>query len=126
MLPTIVALALWATPVTEIACRSGDVCFATFDLGYDVHLRWQPIRLCGVDAPAPVGKTRAHGLRARDALTERLREGPIWFVPSVGSDGRTLRDKFGRWLGWVWVDQVDLNSWLVRADLAREGIGCPQ
>ncbi len=126
MLAAILAAVLGTTPVLGISCYDGDTCTADLYIGYGIVLSNQKLRLCDIQAPEVRGKRKADGLRSRDALTERLREGPVWWEPVLNKQGKELKGKYGRWLGWLYVDEVDLNEWMVRSELAKPYMKCPR
>jgi micrococcal nuclease len=91
----------------------GDTLTADIDLGFSVVLRRQSIRLARINAPEVRGTSAEMGIRSRDALRDRV----------LGKDVllRTIKDsreKYGRWLGEVWVDGVCVNDWLLSEGLA--------
>ncbi|MCA1572472.1 MAG: thermonuclease family protein [Chloroflexi bacterium] len=82
----------------------GDTVHLDVDLGFDVKRR-DSFRLYGIDTPelpTPEGKAAA----AR--LVELLAAGPI-ILRTV----KDKREKFGRYLGLLEVDRVDVNARLV-------------
>lgn len=100
----------------------GDTVMAHIDLGFDVSVS-KAIRLFGIDTPEsrttdPIEKR--FGIMAKDALTRRLNE----------TKGRVeLRcppeetDKFGRVLGELWQDDLNINQWLVDHHFAVQYVG---
>lgn len=95
------------------AVYDGDTLTADIDLGFSVVLRRQSIRLARINAPEVRGTSAEMGIRSRDALRDRV----------LGKDVllRTIKDsreKYGRWLGEVWVDGVCVNDWLLSEGLA--------
>jgi micrococcal nuclease len=95
------------------AVYDGDTITADIDLGFSVVLRGQSIRLARINAPEVRGTSAEMGIRSRDALRDRV----------LGKDVllRTIKDsreKYGRWLGEVWVDGVCVNDWLLSEGLA--------
>lgn len=96
-----------------IAVYDGDTCTVDIDLGLNIWLRNEKMRLNRIDAPEIVGVTKADGLAARDALRELILGETVLL--------QTLKDKkekFGRWLAEISVDRsgawVNVNDLLVQ------------
>lgn len=125
MSPWLFALAFFWSPPTRAApdrefpihiveVSDGDTLVVDIDLGLSVVLRAQKVRLAGIDAPetsTPEGKASRAALRAY--LAER-RDLPATLVV-IGQ----RREKYGRWLGFVRVDGIEINAWLVSFGHAR-------
>lgn len=94
---------------------NGDTIVA--DLG--VILNDQHVRLYGIDVWEVTGESREKGLEAKEYLVKRLVEGEviigIW--PEWGRDGK---GNFGRWLGIIYMDGVNINDELVEKEHAEE------
>ena len=93
----------------------GDTIDADIDLGFYVWIKKQRIRLIGIDAPEPKGETRQAGLAAAEYLRSRIDGASIILRTVKGDDGGDRDDSFGRWLGTVYHDGVDVNAEMVRA-----------
>ena len=93
----------------------GDTVTVDIDLGFDVVLQKQKIRLLRINAPEVRGEQRAEGLKSRDALRERI--GNKWVKVKTQQD---KKGKYGRWLGEIWLDDVCVNDWLLQEGLAVE------
>lgn len=81
------------------------------------------IRLIGVDTPETVHPDRPvepWGPEASAFTREFLADGQVRLEFDV-----ERKDKYGRWLAYVWVDDRMLNEELVRAGLARAKLGYP-
>lgn len=87
----------------------GDTIRADIDLGMFVTLENQPVRLYGIDTPEIRKKLeRSKAIEARDALRSLILERTVVI--------RTLKDdkeKYGRWLGEIWLGDVNVNAWMV-------------
>jgi len=88
----------------------GDTIDCAIDLGFDIHIN-QRVRLLGINAPE--SRTRD------DAEKRRGIEAKNWLLNAIG-DGHILlqtrydkRGKFGRVLGVVLKDGVDLNQAMI-------------
>ena len=91
----------------------GDTVRTDIDLGFGVWLQNQKIRLFGINAPEMRGDDREKGQLSRDWLRDQLKKGPLTL--------QTIRDrkgKYGRWLGRLVVNGVDLNQKMVDEGLA--------
>jgi micrococcal nuclease len=86
----------------------GDTITCDIDLGLGVWMRGQKIRLFGINAPELRGETIDAGRASRDALRDQIQSRPVTI--------RTIKDKtekYGRWLGVIYVGFVNVNDWLV-------------
>ena len=93
----------------------GDTITVDFDLGFDILLKNQKIRLLGIDAPEVRGKERQEGLKSRDALRSRIAN--KWVTIKTEKD---KKGKYGRWLGTVILDEENINKWLINEGFAKE------
>jgi len=95
----------------------GDTIVADLYLGLNVILDDQYIRFYGIDAWETRGEEREKGLEAKEYLEERLskRKIEIEIRPEWGQNGK---GKYGRWLGVVYVDGVNINAELVEKEHA--------
>ena len=91
----------------------GDTITVDVDLGFDITLNQQKIRLLRVDTPEIRGEERQEGLKSRDALREKI--GNKWAVLKTQQD---KKGSFGRWLGEVWLEDECINDWIL-----AEGLG---
>ena len=87
----------------------GDTVTVDIDLGFDVVLKAQKIRLTKINAPEVRGKERPEGLKSRDALRSKV--GNKWVKIKTQKD---KKGKYGRWLGEIWIDEVCVNDWLIQ------------
>ena len=97
----------------------GDTIVVDLQLGLGVVLDDQYIRFYGIDAWETRGEEREKGLEAKEYLEERLSKGKIEIEirPEWGQHGK---GSFGRWLGVVYVDGVNVNAELVEKGYAEE------
>ena len=96
----------------------GDTIDAMIDLGFDVHVK-KRIRFMGINTPE--SRTRdleekAKGLAAKIRLEELL-ESKRFLLQSMGVG------KFGRCLGIIYVDEVNVNKTLIAEGHATEYYG---
>lgn len=95
------------------AVYDGDTLTADIDLGFSVVLQGQTIRLARINAPEVRGSSAESGIKSRDALRSQVL-GKTVVLRTI----KDSREKFGRWLGEIWVDNVCINDWLLSEGLA--------
>jgi micrococcal nuclease len=93
------------------AVYDGDTVTADIDLGFEVWLRGQRLRLLNIDTPEVRGKEKKEGIVSRDALRDRILGKEV----IVMSD---RRGKYGRWLVEIFLDEENINSWLLNEGYA--------
>jgi len=93
----------------------GDTITVDIDLGFDIILHKQKIRLTKINAPEVRGPEREVGLKSRDALREKI--GNKWVVLKTAQD---KKGKYGRWLGELWIDDACVNDWMIAEGHAKE------
>ena len=93
----------------------GDTITVDIDLGFDVVLKAQKIRLLRINAPEVRGAERAEGLKSRDALRSKICN--KWVKIKTQKD---KKGKYGRWLGEVWLEDVCVNDWMLSESHAKE------
>ena len=102
----------------------GDTIDVNLDLGFDVVLKKQRIRLYGLNTPE--SRTRdleekQYGLAAKARLKELLEEGETLSLrPAID---KKARGKYGRILGTIYADGVNLNDLLIEEGHAIEYFG---
>ena len=84
----------------------GDTCRVNIDLGLKTWVMDEPVRLVRIDAPELRGLEREQGLLARDFLRALIEEKEV-FLQTV----KDRREKYGRYLADIWLQQAD-GSWL--------------
>ena len=96
----------------------GDTITVDIDLGLDIWLRGQKIRLANIDAPEVRGPEKEEGLKSRDWLRDKILGKEIIL--------RTIKDtrgKYGRWVGEIWLEEdieyFNINELLVENGLAE-------
>lgn len=96
-----------------ISVYDGDTITVDIDLGFSIVLRQQSIRLARINAPEVRGTSAEMGIRSRDALRDKVL-GKSIILKTI----RDSREKYGRWLGEIWVDDICINDWLLESGLA--------
>lgn len=92
----------------------GDTITVDFDLGFGIVLKKQTIRLFGINTPEVRGPEKVEGIISRDALRQRILGKQVIIKTSKDKKG-----KYGRWLGEVFVEQENINQWLLREGYAK-------
>ena len=102
----------------------GDTIDVNLDLGFDVVLKKQRIRLHGLNTPA--SRTRdleekQYGLAAKARLKELLENGETLSLRTAID--KKARGKYGRILGTIYADGINLNQQLLDEGHAIEYFG---
>jgi micrococcal nuclease len=92
----------------------GDTVIADINLGFNVVLHDVSLRLLGINAPEMKGETAEEGKRSRARL-----EGLVAGKEIVLKTHKDKREKYGRLLAEIWVDDVDVNKQLVTEGFAK-------
>jgi len=92
----------------------GDTITVDIDLGLDVWIHDQKIRLYGIDTPEVRGAEKVKGLLVRDHLRKMIMGKEI-----ILETFKDKKGKYGRWLGTVWFQGVNINEHLVKQRMAR-------
>ena len=98
--------------VTEV--YDGDTITVSFDLGLNIWSLDQKIRLYGIDTPEMRGDEKASGTVVRDYVRSRILGRRIRI--------KTFKDKtgkYGRWLGLIFIDGMNLNEELIEKGYAE-------
>lgn len=98
--------------ITEV--YDGDTVTADVDLGFKTWRRGEKLRLVGIDAPEVRGEERLEGLKSRDALRERILGKNVIICTIKDKTG-----KFGRYLAEIYLDDENINKWLVENSYAQ-------
>ena len=95
----------------------GDTITVDIDLGFEVILKNQKIRLHGIDTPEERGESKAEGIKVRDAVRKRIAN--KWVIIKTHRD---KKGKYGRWLGEVYSpdSEESINSWLLSEGMANK------
>ena len=94
----------------------GDTFDCILDLGFDVLLEAR-VRMMGIDTPE--SRTRdlvekKFGLLAKEYLIMKLEAEDIIVTTEVDNE----KGKFGRILGWVWANGVNINQQMIDENIA--------
>ena len=91
----------------------GDTITCNINCGFGVELKKQKIRLFGLNAPEVRGDNKENGILSRDRLREKILNKEIML--------KTIKDKkgkYGRYLGILFIDNININEWLIENNLA--------
>ncbi len=92
----------------------GDTITANIDLGFKTWVMKEKLRLNRINAPEVRGEERPKGLISRDKLREKLNGQEVII--------KTLKDKkgkYGRYLVEIYLNNQNINDWLVEQELAE-------
>ncbi len=100
---------------TVVRIVDGDTVDVDIDLGFYTWIKKQRIRMVGIDAPEPRGEGKKEGLAAT-AYLKNLVEGKEIIIQTIkGRDGGDSRGKYGRWLGRLFINGLDVNRHMIEA-----------
>jgi len=91
----------------------GDSITVDIDLGFNHWMLNQKIRLFGINTPEVRGSERPSGLIARDRLRGLIEGRDI-----ILASHRDRAGKYGRWLGTIYIDDININKLLLDEGLA--------
>ena len=91
----------------------GDTITVDIDLGLNVWVRGEKLRLHRINAPELRGEERPRGLASRDWLRERILNQPV-VIETI----RDRKGKYGRYLAEIWLADENINDALVEQGLA--------
>jgi micrococcal nuclease len=92
----------------------GDSVTLDIDLGFNMWMRNQKIRLLGIDTPELRGEERPEGLVAASRLRDLIENREVTL-----QSHRDKAGKYGRWLGTIYLDGVSMNQLLLDEGLAE-------
>ena len=107
-----------------VSVYDGDTITVDIDLGFNMIMRKQKLRLYGIDTPEMRGEEKVEGKKVRDFVRGLLLEDPdgdIWIKSYKDKSG-----KYGRWLATVYFrknqesEYINLNELLVETGRAVE------
>ena len=91
----------------------GDTITCDIDLGFGIILQKQKIRLYGINTPEIRGEEREEGLESKHKLIEFLENKDI-VLESI----KDKKGKYGRWLGIIYANGINVNDLLIEHSLA--------
>jgi len=112
-------------PVKVTGIHDGDTIVVDFDLGLGLWLHGQRVRLYGLDAPE---LNTNPGIQAKNSLQALIADHDVT-VETISDK----KDKYGRWLGRIWIKGTgdwcsagswcNANEWLVTNGYAKPYYG---
>ena len=93
----------------------GDTITVDIDLGFDIILKNQKIRLVGINAPEVRGITREDGIKSRNRLRELILKKKITLETI-----KDKKEKYGRFLGKIYLNGVYINDQLISEGFAQQ------
>ena len=95
----------------------GDTITCDIDLGFNMIMRNQKLRLVDINTPEVRGESRPEGLKVRDIVRSRISN--KWVTIKTHRD---KKGKYGRWLAEIYEAGVEesLNQWLLKEGYAKE------
>jgi len=98
----------------------GDTVDIDLDLGFNIILANQRVRMAGIDTPesrTTNKEEKVRGILSKKKLTEKLPVGSWQKINTLKSDNND--DKFGRILGeFILEDGTNVNNWLIENNYA--------
>jgi micrococcal nuclease len=108
---------------TVLRIIDGDTVDVDIDLGFSVWLKKQRVRMMGIDTPESRTRDKeekVRGLLSKKKLTELC---PVGSIVQLMTAKDKNKGKFGRILGILVVDGVDVNQWLIENNYAVPYLG---
>ena len=108
---------------TVLRIIDGDTVDVDIDLGFSVWLKKQRVRMMGIDTPesrTSDKEEKVRGLLSKKKLTELC---PVGSIVQLMTAKDKNKGKFGRILGTLVVDGVDVNQWLIENNYAVPYLG---
>lgn len=99
---------------TVVKVYDGDTVTVDIDVGFNISMKKEKIRLYRINTPEVRGVEKPQGIISRDWLRERILNKQIMLVTVKDKKG-----KYGRWLADIWIDGVCVNDELVEKGLAE-------
>jgi len=88
-------------------------------IGLDIILAEQYVRLYGINAWEIRGEEKEKGVAAKEYLEKRLKDAAVE-IETREEWSKRGKDKYGRWLGIVYANRVNINEELVEKGYARK------
>ena len=107
-------LYVYKAHVTDV--YDGDTCTVDIDLGLHTWIHGEKIRLSRIDAPELRGEEREEGLKSRDYLRSLILDKEI-----ILQTFKDTREKYGRYLGEIWVADENGQYYNINEKMVNEG-----
>jgi micrococcal nuclease len=105
-----------------VSIYDGDTITVDIDLGFNVSMNKQKLRLYGINTPEVRGEEREEGLKVRDYVRNEL----VGLIDIYIESYYDKSGKYGRWLATVYYrkfgedEYINLNDSLVELGYAKE------
>jgi len=109
-------LKLYVYKAHVVSVYDGDTCTVDIDLGLCTWIRGEKIRLHRIDAPEVRGPERDQGILSRDYLRNLILNREI-----ILQTFKDKKEKYGRYLGIIWVHDENGNYYNVNDKMVSEG-----
>ena len=97
-----------------VGVYDGDTVTLDIDLGFNHSMNNQKIRLFGINTPEVRGVEREAGLISKQRVKELILSKNVTLISHKDKTG-----KYGRWLGTIIVDGINVNQLLLDEVLAK-------
>jgi len=98
----------------------GDTVILKVALGFNIVLESVWIRMIGINAPEKRGRSRTAGKAASAFLTGLVGDKDIIICILTTRKGKQRKGKYGRWLGRLYLNGLDINQRMIDAGHAVE------
>lgn len=102
----------------DISVYDGDTITVTLDLGFNIKKR-EKIRFYGINAPELKGIERADGLISKTFLKSLVDDAILKDKNIYIKTIKDSQEKYGRYLGVLFIEDLNVNLKLVEEGLAR-------
>ncbi|HEY8378751.1 MAG TPA: thermonuclease family protein, partial [Nannocystis sp.] len=101
-----------------VAVHDGDTCTVDIDLGLSLWKRGETVRLARINAPELTGSSAKKGAKSRDHLKSLIENQDV-----ILATIRDKREKYGRYLGEIWLVRegrfINISDAMVAAGHAK-------
>ena len=109
-------LQLYVYKAHVVSVYDGDTCTVDIDLGLRTWIRKEKIRLHGINAPEIRGAEREQGLKSAEYLRRLILDRDI-ILQTI----KDRKEKYGRYLGDIWVQDDSGAYFNVNDKMVSEG-----
>jgi micrococcal nuclease len=94
----------------------GDTIRVDIDLGFNIIMKNESVRLYGIDTPELRGEEKVFGYESKNKLLEYIPVGSEVLIQTI----KDSKEKYGRYLGIIFVNGVNINEEMVKNGYAVE------
>ena len=99
-----------------VSVYDGDTLRVDIDLGFNIIMRNESIRLYGIDTPELRGDEKVSGYAAKNKLLELIPIGSDVIIQTI----KDSKEKYGRYLGIIFVNGLNINEEMIKTGHAVE------